>query len=130
MFKYSSNPKLNGYYIFPDYDLEKGISPAKIDTVTDVEWETCEIGNDSVCKFDFVRPKQNVRWFLVMPCGGTYTSVTLTSTTNNLPKKTIEVPFMDCPPYFELTQLNDGIYQAYMVACGLGGGIRVELKSK
>jgi len=55
-----------------------------------------------------------------MPCGGTETTITISG--QNFKKK-LHLFHDSCPPYLELTNLNDGQYSVNMIACGLGGTI-------
>jgi hypothetical protein len=59
-----------------------------------------------------------------MPCGGTETAITISG--QNFYK---DLHFFHdcCPPYLELTNLNDGQYSANMSACGLGGSVSFHL---
>lgn len=67
---------------------------------------------------------------LIMPCGGTYTTVHLTKKGQVEPIKKLNIGHDECPPSFDLTGLEDGEYEAYMWACGLGGPIKFNLKTK
>ena len=69
-----------------------------------------------------------------MPCGGTATTLTL-SFKQGIPKgneiiQSETISHLGCPPVFEFTHLKDGKYFAYMLACGLGGQIEINLKTK
>ena len=121
--------KIKNYYIFPDYDAKKGIENVKIDYVDFKYWENCEMGNE--CKpLNFTRKLEKEKYFLILPCGGTETEVTLTKNGENNPKKKIKITNSKCPPYFELTELKDGKYFANMIACSLGGKIEFNLKTR
>jgi hypothetical protein len=65
-----------------------------------------------------------------MPCGGTATTVTLTSTGQTNPIQKTSIGHSECPPIFDLTQLTEGKYFANMLACGLGGQIEINLTTK
>jgi len=66
-----------------------------------------------------------------MPYGGTETTVTI-SKEQGIPKENDiiyqkKILFLECPPVFDLTNLTDGKYYIYMLACGLGGQIEINL---
>ncbi len=64
-----------------------------------------------------------------MPCGGTETKVTVSSSDIFFSLK--QHLFHDkCPPLLELTNLKDGKYFAQMIACGLGGQVEFDLTTK
>ena len=120
--------KIKNYYIFPEYDAKKGIENVRIDYVDFKYWENCEIGNECNA-INFSRKSELVKWFLILPCGGTFTDLTLTKSGEIKPIKTIKTENSKCPPYFELTELKDGKYFANMIACGLGGKIEFNIKT-
>ncbi len=131
---YTGDTKTKDYYIFPDYDAEKGIEKVKLTYVDFDYWEGCETGKGECNPLTFTRKSINENWFLIMPCGGTATSVTL-SEQQGIPKgnKIIqkeEISHSECPPIFELTNLKDGKYFAYMLACGLGGQIEINIRTE
>lgn len=131
---YKGNTKMNDYYIFPNYDAKKGIEKVRISYVDFDYWEGCETGKGECKPLTFTRSSKDENWFLFMPCGGTATTVTL-SKQMGIPKKNetiqkCEITYPDCPPTFELTNLQDGKYFAYMLACGLGGQIEINLTTK
>lgn len=41
-----------------------------------------------------------------------------------------EITHSECPPIFDLTNLTDGKYYTYMLACGLGGQVEINLKTE
>ena len=120
--------KIKNYYIFPDYDAKKGIENVRINYVDFKYWENCENGNKCNA-INFSRKSELGKSFLIMPCGGTETEVTLTKSGENKPIKKIKIENSKCPPYFEITELKDGKYFANMIACGLGGKIEFNLKT-
>lgn len=131
---YTGNTKMTNYYIFPDYDAKKGIEKVKLSYVDFDYWEGCKTWKGQCNPLTFTRKSTNENWFLVMPCGGTATTVTL-STRQGIPKgneiiEKEEISHSECPPIFELTNLKDGKYFAYMLACGLGGQIEINLKTE
>jgi hypothetical protein len=109
-----------------DNNGKTGITKAKIEYINFKYWEICETGKGECKPLNFVRQKNETNWFLVMPCGGTQTSITISSESF---VKRIELKSKNCPPYLELTSLNDGKYFANMLACGLGGSIIFNLKT-
>ena len=132
--KYSGITKIMDYYIFPDYNATKGIENVKISKVEFDYWEGCETGKGECTALSFTRKSKNQKWFLLMPCGGTATTVTL-SKQQGIPKENEvvqknEITLSECPPIFDLTNLSDGKYYAYMLACGLGGQIEINLKTE
>ncbi|WP_420571577.1 hypothetical protein [Kordia sp.] len=141
---YNGNLKNEDYYIFPEYNPSKGIEKAQIATVRREYWEACETGKE-ICKpLEFLRASKGDKWFLILPCGGTETKAYFSEKKDfskffSKKEKTSEekIIFLEtevfhaqCPPVFELTNLEDGKYFAYMMSCGLGGGIEINLKTK
>jgi hypothetical protein len=124
---YTGNTKTTDYYIFPDYDAKKGIEKVKISFVDFDYWEGCETGKGECKPLTFTRSSKDENWFLFMPCGGTATTVTLTAFGQKIPIQKISIGHSECPPIFDLTNLTDGKYFAYMLACGLGGQIEINL---
>jgi hypothetical protein len=131
---YTSVTKTTYYYIFPDYDAKNGIEKVKLSYVDFDYWEGCETGKGECNPLTFTRNSTNGNWYLIMPCGRNTTSVTL-SERQRIPKgndiiQKEEISHSECPPIFELTNLKDGKYFAYMLACGLGGQIEINLKTE
>jgi hypothetical protein len=131
---YTGDTKTKDYYIFPDYDAEQGIENIKLIHVSFDYWEGCETGKGECLPLTISRKTINDNCFLIMPCGGTATTVTL-SEKQGIPKgsdiiQTEVLSVLECPPIFVLTNLKDGKYYAYMLACGLGGQIEINLKTK
>lgn len=123
-----------GCYMFPDYDAKKGIEKVKLSYVSFDDWEKCETGIGDCKPLTFTRNLKTKYWFLIMPCGGSYTTLTL-SQKPGIPKENDiiqkeEISNSECPPIFNLTQLEDGKYFAYMLACSLGGQIELNLKTE
>lgn len=116
-----------------NYGVQKEIEKAKISKVEFDYWESCEKGEKECKPIEFIRSSVKEKWFLKMPCGGTMTTVTLSKemgfTTEDKVIQKVIVPSADCPPMFELTDLEDGKYYAYMLGCGLGGQIEINLKT-
>jgi len=131
--KYNGNSKIKDYYIFPEYNPSKGIEKVKISTIDFKYWEGCETGNGNCNPLIFKRQTKKEKWYLVLPCGGTSTTVFLSQKEGIPEEEEIiqknEISYSKCPPIFELTNLNDGKYYAYMLACGLGGQIEINLKT-
>ena len=131
---YTGKTKIKDYYIFPDYNAKKGIEKVKISRVEFEYWEGCETGKGECKPLNFIRKSKKEKWFLIMPCGGTATTVTL-SKQQGIPKENeinqkCEITHSECPPVFELTNLEDGKYYAYMLSCGLGGQIEINIKTE
>ena len=131
---YTGDTKTTDYYIFPNYDAKKGIEKIRISFVDFAYWEGCETGKGECKPLTFIRSSKDENWFLFIPCGGTATTVTLSKQTG-IPKdnETIQkcvITYSDCPPTFNLTNLKDGKYFAYMLACGLGGQIEINIMTE
>ncbi len=131
---YTGDTKSTDYYIFPDYDAKKGIEKVKLSFVDFDYWGGCETGKGDCNPLTFTRNSSTENWFLIMPCGGTFTTVTLSEkqgipTGNDIIQKE-EVSHLDCPPVFDLTNLKDGKYYAYMLAFGLGGQIEINITTE
>ena len=94
-------------------------------------WEGCETGTEECQTLIFNRESLLRNVFLVTPCGGTSTSVSLYSADEIIfkdsPIMKISVSTEDCPPKLTLTGLPDGEYVVNMSACHLGGGIKFSL---
>jgi hypothetical protein len=127
---YTGNTITKDYYIFPNYDAKKGIEKVRLSFVDFDYWEGCETGKGECKPLTFIRSSKDENWFLFMPCGGTATTVTLTSTGQTNPIQKTSIGHSECPPIFDLTQLTEGKYFANMLACGLGGQIEINLTTK
>jgi len=130
---YAGITRMTDYYLFPDYDSKKGIKKVSISTVDFGYWKSCQTGKGKCKPLNFIRDAKDQNWFLFMPCGGAATTVTL-SQQPGIPKanETIQkcaLSHSQCPPFFDLTNLKDGKYFAYMLADGLGGQIEMNLKT-
>ncbi|HAA17918.1 MAG TPA: hypothetical protein DCR93_39305 [Cytophagales bacterium] len=88
-------------------------------------WEGCETGLGPCEPPTFVRTNRQESFRLIMPCGGTTTSVYLYQQNPGIaevtPVDSLNIDASQCPPSFDLSYLPDGDYVAYMLACGLGG---------
>ena len=131
---YTGDTKTTDYYIFPEYDAKKGIEKVRLSYVDFDYWEGCETGKGKCNPLTFTRNSTDKNWYLIMPCGGTATTVTL-SEQQGIPKEKDviqqeEISYAECPPVFKMTNLKDGKYFAYMLACGLGGQIEINLKTE
>lgn len=115
-------------YFFPNYNIQKGIEKVSISTISFQYWLSCEAGECEALTLP--RNSKTERFFLIMPCGGTATRVTLTTSEKNEIIQASSVTARQCPPVFELTALIDGKYFASMAACGLGGQIEINLITK
>jgi hypothetical protein len=126
---YTGPSKVKDYYIFPNYDAKSGIEKVKISSVDFDYWEGCETGKGTCKPLIFTRHKKE-KWYLLMPCGGTQTSVTLTSSNKNKPIQKLNITHTECPPMFELTNLLDGKYYLNMISCGLGGTVEMNIVTR
>lgn len=128
IYKYNNEPKFKNYYICPDYNGKTGVQKVKLNYISFEYWEACEMGKPCPT-ITFTRKKDKPNWFLLMPCGGTQTSITVSGIDNSFSKK-MNLVHADCPPWIELTNLPDGKYAANMLACGLGGGVSFTIKTE
>jgi hypothetical protein len=103
-----------------------GITKAKINYIAFDYWEGCETGKGNCKPLTFSRNSDNKNWFLIMPCGGTETAITISGQNFN---KELHLFSNNCPPYLDLSNLTDGKYNANMRACGLGGTVTFNLKT-
>lgn len=126
--RYNNSPKFKKYFFFPDYNGKLGVQKVKLDYIGFEHWEACEMGKPCPT-ITFTRKKDQPNSFLLMPCGGTQTSVTVSGIDNSVSKK-MNLTAEDCPPWVELTSFPDGRYAANMYACGLGGGVRFIIKTE
>lgn len=124
--KYDGQTKDKHYFICPDYDVNKGIQKAKVDFIGFDYWEGCETGRGDCKPLTFTRTTDGKNWYLIMPCGGTETDVTVSSADGSFSAKQ-HLLSDKCPPYLVLTDLKDGKYVAGMMACGLGGSVQFNL---
>lgn len=127
--KYEGQTELDNYYVFRDYDAQKGIEPVKVDYVNFDYWEACETGEGDCNPLHFSRTKSDKNYFLFLPCGGTATTVSLRTIGQETVIQEINVDHSQCPPVFDLSRLPDGKYFATMLSCGLGGQIEFNLKT-
>lgn len=104
-----------------------GIKDAKIDNVSFDYWEGCELGNSNCNTLEFERKSTDSNWFLILPCGGTETVISISGQNYS---KELHFKNSNRPPYLELSNLSDGKYSANMRACGLGGLVLFNLKTK
>ena len=125
--RYDGKTSLKNYYICPDYDGKGGVQKVKIDFIDSDYWEGCETGKGECKPLTFTRPLTEKSWFLVMPCGGTQTTIYISGQSFS---KELHLSYRQCPPYLELTDLADGKYSAYMLACGLGGSVNFILTTQ
>ena len=102
----------------------------KNDTINGDYWLGCETGQGDCTPLTFYRDTTAQKWVLVMPCAGSETTVFLSKEGVETPIDSKSVAASECPPIFELTDLEDGQYEAYMLGCNLGGGVRFSLVTK
>ena len=93
-------------------------------------WEACETGEGPCDTLIIERNSLIDSIQLVMPCGGTFTTVKLFENNKEAPLRSLSIGYEDCPPTFDLTELKDGNYLIYMTACNLGGPVYITLTSK
>lgn len=122
--KQEEQTSMNDYYICPDYDGKSNIEKAKIEYIEFDHWEGCETGKGDCKTLSFSRTEKDSNWFLIMPCGGTSTTILISGPNFN---KTLKLYHADCPPCLDLSNLKDGKYAANMMACGLGGTVTFNL---
>ena len=93
-------------------------------TIEAEHWKACET-RENPCKNIIIKRKSiNEKLQLIMPCGGTYTTVKLYRSNKENPIKSLSIGFEECPPIFDITQLKDGNYSINMMACSLGGEVK------
>lgn len=124
--KYDGQTSVNNYFICPEYDGKINIQKAKIDYIDFDYWEGSETGKDESKPLTFSRTEKDNIYFLMMPCGGTETAITITGQNFN---KELHLYSDKCPPILDLSNLRDGKYSANMRACGLGGTVTFNLKT-
>jgi flavodoxin len=122
--KYDGQTPLKNYFICHDYDGKNNIQKAKIEYIDFDYWQACETGKGHCKPLTFFRTANEENWFLIMPCGGTGTAITISGKDF---KKEMHLHSANCPPYLDLSKLRDGKYFANMSACGLGGTISFNL---
>ncbi len=126
LLNYPGETELQNYFIFPEYNANRGIETVTLSNIDHEYWENCETGKECI-PFKVNRSTSSEKCFLIMPCGGTYTTVKLSAGTSEIQE--ISIDYKNCPPVFDLRNLPDGKYTAHMFGCGLGGKIEVILKS-
>lgn len=132
--KYKGNTEIEDYYIFPDYKPTEIISNVKLSSIDFNYWEGCETGIGECKPLKLIRKNGETKWFLILPCGGISTTVYF-SEKEGIPSETdviykSQVSSSECPPIFDLTELKDGKYFAYMLSCNLGGQIEIMIETK
>lgn len=125
---YELKPEMKDYFVCPDYDARKGIHAVKMYNIPFDYWEGCETGKGDCTPLLFTRTRADKKCYLLMPCGGTETQVTINEQQHSFYQE-IHLSAGECPPVLELSNLPDGSYTANMVACGLGGTVKFTLKT-
>jgi hypothetical protein len=125
--EYAGETTIENYFICPDYDGKANIQKAKIEFIDFDYWEGCETGEGECKPLTFTRTKAEKNWFLIMPCGGTETSVSVSGEGFSTE---LELSHDNCPPCLDLSNLENGDYTASMMACGLGGTVKFNLATK
>lgn len=118
------------FYFCPNYDVKLGIQKAKIENISFEFWRACEEGSKVCVPLNFSRDFSDKNWFLLIPGGGTSTIITVGSNANNFELTNSYLIGKDGEPYLDLSNLKDGNYFANMIACGLGGTVEFNLKTK
>jgi hypothetical protein len=130
---YEGGSLVSDDYTFPEYDQVSGTASAHVETIDFDYWEGCETGEGECEPLTFTRKPGIDRWFLMMPCAGNMGTVTLSKkmkvASGDEVIFTTAISAQECPPYFELTDLEDGRYTAYMIGCALGGTVQMRLIS-
>ena len=121
--------KIKNYYIFPEYNAEKNTEKVKVNYISKEYFENCEIGKE--CKeINLKKETERQKWFLILPCGGTFSSVYLRKKEEEKPIMETSTKHENCPPILELNELKDGKYFVNMISCGLGGKVELNIKTK
>jgi len=128
LLKYQGNTSLKNYYHYPNYNALEGAEIVNLFRIDRDYWEGCETGIGVCEPLTFYRTTKIKKTFLIAPCGGTSTTISLLSQSEVLFMNTLGVE--DCPSVFDLTKLADGKYRASMLSCGLGGDISFRLRTK
>ncbi len=128
LLKYEGRTSIKNYYHYPNYNALEGAEKVNLLNIDQTYWEGCETGKGACEPLTFYRDLKLKKTFLLMPCGGTVTDISLSNEDGVSLKNTWWAN--NCPPMFDLTGLGDGAYSAYMLACGLGGGVTFRLKTK
>lgn len=126
--KYDGETSIQNYYHFPNYNALKGAEIVNLFFINRDDWKDCEKGEETCLPLDFYRDQKFKKSFLLLPCGGTSTAVTLSDSKRELWKNNYTVE--DCPPIIDVTKLVNGKYNVHMLACGLGGLVQFNLKTK
>ena len=121
--------KLKDYYIFPEYDERKGVENAKFDSVDRAYLEACEAGSGPCKPLALNRNADQKQWFLVMPCGGTYTSIKLTDA-NGKRVREINAKYGECPVMLDISTVPDGKYFVSIISAALNGKIEINLTTR
>lgn|SRR5699024_2637767 len=125
--EYDERPATKNNFICPNYDGKTYIQKVKLEFIDFNYWENCELGKDECKALTFTRTKKDQKWYLIMPCGGTETAITISGKNFN---EEIHLFHDDCPPLLKMTNLRDGNYFATMRADGLGGTVEFNLVTK
>ena len=117
------------YYNFPNYDAKNNIKKVKTFVIDHDFLEGCETGQGFCDPKTFTRDFAGQKAFIIMPCGGSFSTVQLHHKSTPSPIQELSVKINECPPFFDVSALEDGEYSASMMSCGLGGGFKLQLKS-
>lgn len=116
----------NRYLKFPEYSPKNNFESVEAKIIPLDFWRKCEQGI-SCQELNFTRNLNDKKQFLIIPCGGSFTTIFISG--KGVEDK-LEYTALTCPPCVNLTSYKDGIYSINMTACGLGGGIKFNLKTK
>ena len=113
---------------FPEYDAKNNAEKVKLFVVYHDFMEGCETGQGLCEDQVFTRDFAGQPAFIIMPCGGTFSTVYLRHSSALLVQEK-SVKAAECPPFFDVTDLKDGDFSISMMSCGLGGAFNIKLKS-
>lgn len=116
-------------YHFPNWEPKNNLEEVSIFSVDRKFLEGCETGRGDCNPQTFKRNFTGQKAFALMPCGGTFSTIQLRRKTDKLPVQEVSIERKDCPPFFDVTNLEDGDYYASMMSCGLGGGFILQLRT-
>jgi len=117
----------NNTFKFPTFKLKNNYEKVIVKQVSLDFWSKCEEGVECP-ELQFVRNKNDKKIFILIPCGGSFTSIFVYDNAKIIEEKNYDAE--SCPPWVDLTNYTDGKYTIRMTSCGLGGAINFNLKTK
>lgn len=118
--EYDGQGSTKSFFICPNYDGKKYIQPANIEFVNIGNWKGCDPLKGNCKTLIFTRAKNKNNWFLMVTGDNSETAVTV-SLKNSIKALSLN---HDCwPACIELTNLNDGVYDATVLSAGTGGTV-------